>query len=242
MNAERQVTPLADERQVVVPTDAATLMAVISRAASDPDTDVEKLERLMAMFERITDRSAKADYSAALAEMQPKLPVIAERGSTDKGKYALWEDINDAIRPILAEAGFALSFRVGSATDGKMTVTGILSHKAGHQEETTMTLPLDTSGSKNAVQAVGSSTSYGKRYTAMALLNITSRGEDDDGYRGGVGGTLTPEQIGEVQALMDDVGADRDRFLNFIRVPSIAQIPAKRFAEVIAKLEAKRGR
>jgi hypothetical protein len=44
-----------------------------------------------------------------------------------------------------------------------------------------MILPHDSTGSKNAVQAVGSSTSYGKRYTACALLNITSRGEDDDG-------------------------------------------------------------
>jgi hypothetical protein len=44
----------------------------------------------------------------------------------------------------------------------------VLSHELGHSEETTMTLPLDTSGSKNNVQAVGSSTSYGKRYTATA--------------------------------------------------------------------------
>lgn len=200
MNAERQVTPVSDERhEVVVQTDAASLMAVISRAASDPNTDVDKLERLMGLYERITDRSAKAEYSASLAEMQPKLPVVAERGSTDKGKYALWEDINDAIRPILAAHGFALSFRVGTATDGKMTVTGILSHKAGHQEETTMTLPLDTSGSKNAVQAVGSSTSYGKRYTALALLNITSRGEDDDG-NGASGGFDARDMSGACEA------------------------------------------
>lgn len=245
-----QVAPLSDERtDVVVQADAASLMAVISRAASDPNTDVEKLERLMGLYERITDRTAKANYSAALAEMQPQLPVISERGiiSTDKGKtvqsrYARWEDINDAIKPILAQHGFALSFRVGSAADGKITVTGILSHRAGHQEETTMTLPHDSSGSKNAVQAVGSSTSYGKRYTAQALLNLTSRGEDDDGQAAGAQDVLTLDQLGEVQALMDDVGADRARFLNFLRVDSLAHIPAKRYHEAIAALEAKRAR
>ncbi|HET9820175.1 MAG TPA: ERF family protein, partial [Rhodanobacteraceae bacterium] len=52
----------------------------------------------------------------------------------------------------------------------------------GHREETSITLPADTSGSKNAVQAVASSTSYGKRYTAGALLNLTSHGEDDDAF------------------------------------------------------------
>ena len=48
-----------------------------------------------------------------------------------------------------------------------------------------MKLPADTSGSKNVVQAIGSSVSYGKRYTMQALLNITSGGEDDDGHSGG---------------------------------------------------------
>ncbi|WP_340146807.1 ERF family protein [Halomonas sp. PA16-9] len=43
-----------------------------------------------------------------------------------------------------------------------------------------MLLPADISGNKNAVQAFGSSTSYGKRYVLSALLNIT-RGQDDNG-------------------------------------------------------------
>ncbi len=177
----------------VAPSDAASLMAVISRAASDPTVDVDKLERLMGMYERITANQAKSAYDAAFAEMQPKLPVIDRRGAIvikDKNDdkiikqstpYALFEDISEAITPILAEYGFGLSFRVGLATDGKINTTAILSHKMGHREETTLTLPHDSTGSKNAVQAVGSSLSYGKRYTMCALLNITTRGEDDDG-------------------------------------------------------------
>lgn len=190
MNAEQQVATLVEEQPVVVRTDAASLMEVISRAASDPNTDVDKLERLMSMYERITDRQAKSAFSAALAEMQPKLPVITEKGriiikekGTDKviqsTGYALWEDINEAIRPPLQEHGFALSFRIGKDAD-RVVVTGVLSHREGHSEETTLSLPLDTTGSKNNVQSIGSSVSYGKRYTASALLNITSRGEDDD--------------------------------------------------------------
>ena len=53
-----------------------------------------------------------------------------------------------------------------------------------------MVLPVDTSGSKNGVQAVASSVSYGKRYTAGLLLNITTTGEDDDGN--GPAATVTP--------------------------------------------------
>lgn len=246
MGAVAKAEPVRGE---VIATSPSTIMEVIGRAAADPNTDVDKLERLLQMYERITDREAKAAYAAALSEMQPKLPVITERGKivTDKvdkskvqSRYALWEDINEAIGPVLAEHGFGLSFRTGQTTEGKITVTGILSHRAGHQEETTMVLPHDSSGSKNAVQAVGSSTSYGKRYTAMALLNITSRGEDDDGKKGGDPGTLTEEQQAEVQALMEDVGADRKRFLAFIKAESIAAIPARDFDTVMKALEAKR--
>jgi hypothetical protein len=174
--------------------ESTAIIQVIERAAANPNVDIDKMERLLQMHERIVERNAKAAYASSLAAMQPHLPVITEKGKIivrDKVTkeviqstgYALWEDINEAIRPILSEYGFALSFKTGIAPDGKITVTGILSHREGHQEETTMALPHDSTGSKNAVQAVGSSTSYGKRYTASALLNITSRGEDDDGNK-----------------------------------------------------------
>lgn len=161
--------------------EGATLLAVISRAAADPHTDVDKMERLMAMYERVEAKRSEAEFASALADMQSKLPSIGERGNA-AGRYtfALWEDINTAIKPILTQHGFALSFRT-DFSDG-IAVTGVLSHRSGHKETTTIKLPADASGNKNAVQAVASSVSYGKRYTAGALLNLTSHGEDDDAF------------------------------------------------------------
>jgi hypothetical protein len=235
----------------VVAADAGTIMAVIARAASDPSTDVDKLDRLLGMYERITAHQAKTAYAAALAQMQPNLPKVGKRGvisvpGKDANKpghetpFARWEDINEATRPILAEYGFALSFRMGVAQDGKITVTGILSHREGHQEETTITLAHDATGSKNAVQAVGSSVSYGKRYTAMALLNITT-GDDDDGHAAGAR-YVTEEQAEEILALMESVGADRRKFLSFIGASSIGEIPAAKYRAALQALNAKRGR
>lgn len=251
MNAVQLAAEAAVESTPVVRADASAVMDIISRAASDPAMDVERLERLMNLYERIHDRDAKAAYTAALAAMQPRLPVISEKGKISipgkegkKGQetpYALWEDINDAIRPLLAEYGFCLSFRTGLHEDGRIKVVGVLGHREGHQEETTMILPHDSTGSKNAVQAIGSSTSYGKRYTAMALLNITSRGEDDNGKAGGAN-TITSEQVGELQALMEDVGADREKFLAFMKAESISDIPAGAFKKAVDSLNAKRGR
>lgn len=226
--------------------ETAAFVSMIERAAMNPDVDVDKMERLLAMQERVMERTARTAYFAALAQMQPDLPVITERGAIKnreqqvQSTYARWEDINDAIRPLLAHHGFALSFRTGRE-DGCPTVTGVLSHREGHSEETTMVLPIDSSGSKNNVQGVGSSTSYGKRYTAIALLNITTRGEDDDGKAAGAD-WITEEQVEELVALMDDVGADRDRFLNFLRIDTFAHLPKRRFKEACDALEAKRGR
>jgi hypothetical protein len=164
-----------------VVTEGPTLLAVISRAAADPQTDVEKMERLMAMYERIESKRAETAFSDALAQMQDELPSIGERGSAaGRYTYALWEGINAAIKPVLKRHGFALSFRTDFA-DG-IAVTGVLSHSGGHKIETTIKLPPDTSGNKPAVQAVASSVSYGKRYAAGALLNLTSHGEDDDAF------------------------------------------------------------
>lgn len=165
--------------------DVAPMLAMIERAARDPNVDVTKMEKLWAMKEHADAIHAKQAYDAAMANLQPELPDIPERGKAIvngqvRYTFPLWEDINAAIKPILSKHGFALTFRIHPGD--QISVTGVLSHKAGHREETSISLPADTSGSKNPVQAVASSTSYGKRYTAGALLNLTSHGEDDDAF------------------------------------------------------------
>ena len=222
---------------------AGSLMEAISAAAGNPAVDVDKLDRLMALYERIEGNRAKTEFDAALAEMQDELPIVEERGEIRIGqgkaqKYALWEDINEAIKPVLSRHGFALSFRTGR-DDGAVVVTGILSHRSGHREETTMHLPLDTSGSKNNVQAVGSSTSYGKRYTAAALLNLTSRGEDDDGVAGGAA-LISGRQLEEIKALIEETGADEPKFLGYAKVDGLVDIQAKNFDRLVTALRSKK--
>lgn len=175
------------ESAPVVQAESATILQVIQRAAADPSCDIEKMERLMAMHERMKASQAQQQYTDALAAMQQELPSITERGGIKdrngrvQSTYALWEDINECLKPILAKHGFALTFRT-PRNDKGVEVEGVLSHRAGHSERTSILLPADVSGNKNAVQAVASSVSYGKRYTSGALLNYTTHGEDDDAF------------------------------------------------------------
>jgi hypothetical protein len=161
------------------------LMEVIARAARDPSVDIDKMERLIAMQERLQTRDAEVAFSTDFAAMQPQLPAITKGGQiVHKGQliseFAEWEDINKAITPVLSDCGFSLSFKPTEVA-GKVCVTGILRHRLGFKDQATLQLPTDTSGAKNAVQSIGSTLSYGKRYVATLLLNLTTEGEDDDG-------------------------------------------------------------
>jgi len=246
--AEVQVPVVMKEPAEKLPapvSDSAAIMQLIHRAATDPNVDLDKMERLLAMQERILDRNAKVAFTTALAQLQPKLPIITEKGEIKdrngnvQSSYALWEDIIEAIRGLLSKHGFALTFKVGREGD-QQTVTGILSHKDGHSEQTTLTLPLDVSGSKNAVQAVGSSVSYGKRYTAQALLNLTSKGEDDDGQKAATVKHITDGQKQLLIKLIRETKADTPKFLFYMGANSVDEILAADFNKAKTALEAKK--
>jgi len=237
-----------------VMSETTALISMIERAASNPAVDIDKMERLLEMQERVIARRSKAEFDAALSILQPTLPQVDRKGNIvirEKGTekviqstpYALWEDINTAIGPKLAEHGFALSFRTGTTAEGKITVTAVLSHTGGHREETTITLMHDSSGSKNSVQAVGSSISYGKRYTAGLLLNITSRapGEtDDDGAKAGGPEPISEEQIAELRSMIVGVDADLPKFLRYFKIDKLTDLPAAKFESAVTMLQAKK--
>jgi hypothetical protein len=230
---------LADEGQVSVQAHANGIMDVIARAARDPNVDIDKMERLLQMQERIQARDAKIAFTEALATMQPLLPIIDRRGRiVIKGKdskpdqstaFARWEDISIAITPILSAHGFSLSFRPGVTAEGRVTMTAVLRHRAGFEDEATVILPHDSSGSKNAVQAVGSSNSYGKRYAATAILNIVTIGEDDDGQKAGDADPVSDAQLAALRKALEDGGRDVAKFCQYAKIAALPDLPASRF-------------
>lgn len=198
--------------------ESGALINMIERAATNPDVDIDKLERMFQLYKEQQSRQAEMAYNAALARLQSKLPEIKENGEIKHNgklisRYKKWEDISRAIKPCLSEEGFALSFRVN--TGDQVHVRAVLAHESGHSEDTTIALPADTSGSKNPVQAVASSVSYGKRYTAESLLNITSPGQDDDAqsaYAPAV--ASSPKRDALVKKLSDAADAGNDAFMS----------------------------
>ena len=179
---------------IPAPDEPSLALSQWDRFLRDPLVDVEKLKALFELHERAEARSAKAAFNAAFAAMQGELPTIDKNGKAQMNgqtryKYPLREDIIETVKPILQAHGFALRFR-HEYHEKIVKVIGILSHQAGHSEQDEFECAADHSGSKNDIQAIGSTRSYGQRYTMMALLNLVSRDPadqriigDTDGHR-----------------------------------------------------------
>lgn len=231
-----------------VVTDAAGLMQVITRAASDPGMDVEKLERLMSLYERVNASSAEQSYHEAMNMAQSEMGPVAVDATNPqtKSKYASYPALDKALRPIYTRHGFSLSYDTGdSPKPDHVRVLVRVAHRDGHKEVHHADMPADGMGAKGGAvmtktHATGAAFSYGQRYLLKLVFNISTGEADDDGNGATVTATITEDQVAELVALMEDVGADRDRFLNYLRVDTLSHLPANRMEAAVKALEAKR--
>lgn len=218
------------------------VLGMIERASKDPASDVDKLQKLFELRDRVRQQVARDVFVEQLTLVQQKLPVIRMKGRIDYGKgsalkYAKWEDIYEAIMPILNEHGFTLTFEFG-ASEANITVTALLDHVAGHTRLNMATLPKDNSGGKSSVQGVGSSYSYGKRYATAGVLNLTWGGEDDDG-NGGRGAPISPAELADLIGLVEDAGTSPDKLAMRMGVETLEELPVAKLGAAKAALAAK---
>lgn len=179
------------------------MLDMMERLASNKDVDVVKLQALIDMQKDILAVNARAAFNAAKASLLAELPTIIEKAKGDKDiTYAPLEDIIEAVRPILSKHGFALSHRTEWPDPKTVKVVGVLTHRDGHCEESEFQAAADQTGSKNAIQALGSSVSYGRRYTTNDLLCIVTRKQDDNGAKSEI--ATAPEGYGD---WVDDMDA-----------------------------------
>src|SRR5215471_5827747 len=237
---------------------SSTVLALIERMALDPSADVEKLERLTAMYERLKAKEAELAYNAAKGRILKKLagikivknrPVLSDidngkqRGAVEAFKYAPLEEIDKHLRPLLAEEEMDLSYSDEPCEGGGILIRGRLKHlPGGHYEDSFMPAPPDTTGGKSEVQAVGSTNSFLRRYILCNIFNIVVIGDDDDGN----GGPVDDAQIKAILQLIKKAKAG-PKFLKYMKAQSIeeagsleaavATIAARDYRKAISTLE-----
>jgi len=124
----------------------STVLALIERVALAPRANVEKLAHMIAMYERVNAREAELAFNAAKGRILKKLagikivknrPVLSESGNSKQNgafeafKYAPLEEIDEHLRPLLAEEQMDLSYSNEPWDRGGILIRGRLKHVPG---------------------------------------------------------------------------------------------------------------
>jgi len=166
-----------------------TQLEMIERMASRPATNVDKLERLIALYERATARSEEIAFNAAMASAQAQMrPIAADATNPQtRSRYASYEKLDRSLRPIYTEHGFGLSFDTAdSPITDHVRVLCYVTHAMGHARTYRADMPADGKGAKGGdvmtkTHAVGAAISYGMRYLLKMIFNVAVGEDDTDG-------------------------------------------------------------
>lgn len=176
-----------DEGRAISHLPADPMVSMIERLVLNPDADLDKLERMLALKREHDRDNARISFARALAGARSQIPPIMKDATVDfKNKdgrrthyqHETLAGIARVIDPILSEYGLSYRFRTDQGSGG-VRVTCIIAHSDGHSEETSLTCAPDGSGQKNPFQAVGSAVTYLQRYTLKAALGLSAEVDDD---------------------------------------------------------------
>lgn len=237
-NAVQKVEPTT-----IIPAQSVALtpMDMLDRAVAS-GAPIETLERLIALKERWDAHEARKAFDDAVANAKANIkPVVRSTPGHNSKRYADFATIARAVDPVLSQ--FGLSYRFRSEAGEKINVTCILSHKLGHSEETTLSGPPDKTGNKNDIQAIGSTLTYLQRYSLVQALGLAASNDDD--AKAATGELCSQEQIGEMVALIEDIGGKRKdhlkgRLLKYMKAETLADILAKDFKDAMTAIEGQR--
>lgn len=154
-------------------------MSLVGRAI-EAGQPMENITQLIELVKFNDQREALRQFNQAFTAAQAEFPAIRKTKKAHNSWYAPYSAIVATIQPVLIKHGLSFRHSVAEA-DGMQEISCILSHSAGHSEIATIRVPADGSGSKNGIQAIGSSITYGKRYTLEAVTGVVTTDDDTDG-------------------------------------------------------------
>lgn len=242
-------TTPADLPLAPAPAVAGSPMLALLSDAIQKGMSIEVIREIKAMAKEFEADARRAAFDEAVSNAKAELKPIVRTRDGHNSKYADFAAVADAVDPIISKYG--LSYRHRSIVEGgRITVVCKLSHKAGHFEETELPAPPDKTGSKNEIQAIGSTLTYLQRYTVLLALGLATA-HDDDGKRSEPTGTLSDDQVSELSDLIevaaDEIGnttADQHRaaFLRHMKVERLSDILANDFRRAVAAINSTRPR
>jgi ERF superfamily protein len=227
-------------------TSSNQLLAVLSRMMADPSVDIERIERGAALYERALARDMETAFNQAMRDAQSEMRPIAALANNPqtKSKYAKYDALDNAVRPIYSKHGFSLSFYQGEGAPSDHIRVQCKLSCGGHTERPYLDMPADGKGAKGGdamtkTHATGAGVTYGRRYLLGMIFNLVI-GEDHDGNDAMPGEAISQEQLVELIQLADEHSVDKQKFCAYMKTPSLAELPARQFKRACDAIRAKK--
>jgi len=210
--------------------------------AVERDLPVEKMERLIALHERISDRHAAMEFGRAMAEFQehcPPIPrtsqanIVTKSGVKFSYKYAELDEIARTIGPFLHAKGLSYTWD-STVSGGILTCTCTLRHVNGHKVTALFSAPTSSDAGMSESQKVASALTFARRQSLTQVLGLTCCDPDDDGAaRGAPEATITEEQSRTILDLLIEVNRTPEKFARIYGVEKVSEIPASMFEAAV---------
>lgn len=248
----KEATVIEQGSAVSIPQGSA--LSPMVQAVMNGTMQPETLQQLLTIQKEYEANEAFKAYNIAMAQFRQDAPalkrdkVVSFPGNNGKAgtsfSHTTLGYTTGEVNPVLGKNGLNYGWSVDDLTDPlKITVTCKLTHRSGHSESVTMWGSLDTTGSKNNLQAKKSTVSYLERTTLFAILGLASADDDDDGVAaGGVGGVkvITPGQATKLANKIKKSGIDPKAYtswLGSIGASKITEIPADQLKAATAEVD-----
>ena len=217
-----------------------TPMAMIDRALTSGATP-ETLGKLMDLQERWEASRAKKTYDEAMKLAQSEMRPVLMNANNDqtKSRYATYEALDSAIRPIYTRHGFTLSFNTADCPlEGHVRIVCEVAC-GGHSTFPHIDMPADGKGAKGGdvmtkTHATGAAITYGRRYLLGMIFNITTT-KDDDGN--GASGNpdlalpITADQFIELRDLLEQSGSNEADMLAYVKADKTEELTLGQYAK-----------
>lgn len=201
----------------------------------------ESLTHLLDLQERFENREAEKAFNQALSDFKADMPKLVKDRDVKFGDTAYSHvslaNLVYSVSEVLSKYGLSHTWEA-SQSETMISVSCILSHRLGYKQKTTLSSFADSSGKKNAIQAIGSAVSYLQRYTLMSATGLAAW-DQDDGVSAGASKFISFEQVQEIETLLADVGGDLQKLVEHFGVSSVNELPADRFNSIITTIRAK---
>lgn len=238
-----------EKQEIASNTEQSQMVSMIERMAMSPEVDVEKLERLMAMQEKMLDREASQEYTRAMVRVQSEIQGVTRDKANPQthSRFVSLEAMKKAVVPVYAREGFALSYgEADCPKENHVRVTCKVMHSGGHSENFFYDCPIDDKGIQGAVNKTpthgkASAVTYGERYILKLIFNITIQDEDDDGNAAShMVEYITEEMSNILDAKLEENEIDREKFNSWLKrdlkVDSLDRVSMQAYKTVDARI------